>query len=267
MKRNGIVWLLALLLMIACQADEQTPTTGNLVLEFQHVFDEIELMYDQMIYENEAGNLFEVTNIQWFISDIALRTENGDYIAVDGEDWIQYVDTDLPQTHRWELQNGIPAGSYTGLKFTFGIKGEKNIPNRFVNPPESNMFWPYPLGGEEGGYHYMKLNGFWMNPEEERTPFNFHLGVGQIYDLNGDVIDFVQNWFEKELQVSMQIKPDQTTKLNMAMNIRNWFRDPNIYDHNVYGGKIMNNQEAMGKITSNGENVFNIETANDESAK
>jgi hypothetical protein len=264
--RKGIIWILIFGLLSACKSDEEVLTTGKLALEFRHVINGSEAVFDQMIFENEAGNTFELTNIQWFISDIALRRGNGEYLLIEGEDWFHYVDSDIPQTHLWEIQQDIPAGTYTDIRFTFGIKGEKNMPNRFTNPPESNMLWPYHMGGDEGGYHYMKLNGFWLNVENERQPFNFHIGVGQEYDLEGNVTDFIQNWFEKELPVSLIIGPDKTTILAFIMNIQNWFKNPHVYDHNEYGGKIMDNQEAMGKIKENGENVFNVEIPSDGSS-
>jgi len=267
MKWNGIAWILMLGLLVNCKSNEEDLSFGKLLIEFQHLVNEDPASFDKLIYENGAGNPYELSNIQWFLSDVALRKKNGEYLLIEGEDWIHYVDTDLPQTHFWEIQQAIPAGSYTAIRFTFGIKGEKNSPNRFANPPESNMFWPYPMGGDEGGYHYMKLNGFWLNPEEERIPFNFHLGVGQIYDLEGNVTAFIQNWFEKELSAAIVVAPDQTSRIYFKMNIQNWFINPHVYDHNEYGGKIMNNQEAMGKIKENGMDVFSLEIWEDGSTK
>jgi len=40
------------------------------------------------------------------------------------------------------------------------------------------------------------------------------------------------------------------------MHVDEWFNNPDIYDHNQYGGDIMENQEAMSKACGNGWNVF-----------
>jgi hypothetical protein len=43
------------------------------------------------------------------------------------------------------------------------------------------------------------------------------------------------------------------------MNVEQWFENPNTYDFDFYGGKIMDNQDAMGAGCSNGQKgVFNV---------
>ena len=42
------------------------------------------------------------------------------------------------------------------------------------------------------------------------------------------------------------------------MNIENWFKDPHIYDFDVFGSYTMQNQEAMQTLTENGHNVFSV---------
>lgn len=252
--------ILIVAILIGCDSASEQNGYGNLTLHFEHRVDNSAAAYDLMIYENAAGNNYEISEIQWFISDLILIDKDGEEWPLGADDWIHYVDTDLEYSLRWEISENIKAGDYNSIKFTFGIKGEKNMPGMFTDPPESNMIWPYHMGGDEGGYHYMKLNGFWLKDEVERTPFNFHIGVGQIYDQDNNITGFVQNWFETILPISgFNIKDGGLTELQIVMNIENWFATPHVYDHEVYGGKIMNNQEAMGKIKENGNNVFTVE--------
>ena len=260
MKRISGILILIAAILIGCDSASEQNGYGHLLVQFEHRVDNSSAAYDMMIYENAAGNNYEMSEIQWFISDLVLVGKDGDEFQIGGDDWIHYVDTDLESTLSWAISGNIEAGEYTGIKFTFGIKGEKNIPDMFTDPPESNMMWPYHMGGDEGGYHYMKLNGFWMKEEVERTPFNFHIGVGHIYDEENNITGFVQNWFETLLPVSgFEVKDGGISELSIIMNIENWFTEPHDYDHDVYGGKIMNNQEAMGKIAENGYNVFTVE--------
>jgi hypothetical protein len=42
------------------------------------------------------------------------------------------------------------------------------------------------------------------------------------------------------------------------MNIESWFQTPHIYDHNYWGGAIMQNQAAMQMAKENGFDVFEI---------
>jgi hypothetical protein len=66
----------------------------------------------------------------------------------------------------------------------------------YVNPPEVNMFWPEVLGG---GYHYLMINGKWIDNNNQSKIYNFHLGRGQLYKGNVINVDsiygFVDNSF------------------------------------------------------------------------
>lgn len=248
--------------MTACgdDAGHKDAGSGRLVINFQHLVDGKALEVDKMQYTNAAGNTYEVSEIQWFISDLTLIDEDGNRRLLDAANFAHYVDTDLPGTLTWTLDDPVPAGNYQALAFTFGIKGEKNKPYMFTDPPESDMIWPFSMGGEEGGYHYMKLNGFWIDALQERRPFNFHLGVGQIRDAENKVTGFIQNWFETRLpESSFSIGKNETLTLTVAMEVNNWFRNPENYDHNAHGPMIMHNQTAMGMGVANGAaDVFHL---------
>ncbi len=125
----------------------------------------------------------------------------------------------------------------------------------FVNPPESYMFWPDYLGG---GYHYMKLNGKWLNEDNQLAPYNFHLGIGQIYYSYPDSITgFIQNYFDVELtEGTFKFQNNETTAIRLIMNVDNWFVSPHVYDHNYWGGDIMQKQDAMQQAIDNGRDVF-----------
>lgn len=233
---------------------------AKIKVNFIHLIDQQEIEFDTLKYINEAGNPYLVNEIQYFISDVILYNSNGTSKLI--EDWtdIHYVDTDLPETWQWEVYDDFNPGKYDSVSFVFGISAEKNISFMFVNPPEKDMFWPEFLGG---GYHYMKLNGKWL-PEGQTvqtTPFDFHLGIGQEYASYPDsIIGFIHNYFRVSLPNSgFDISPGEIKNLNIIMHVERWFKEPNIYDHDIFGGYIMQNQDAMQKVKENGANVFTFE--------
>ncbi|MDW7691311.1 MbnP family protein [Flammeovirgaceae bacterium SG7u.111] len=231
----------------------------GVVLEFEHWVEGKPLVVDTLMYINAAGNRYEVNEIQWFISDVQLVKESGEELRLDSKGFSHYVDTDIPESLSWEIADELPEGNYTAIAFTFGLRGEKNKPYQFTDPPESDMLWPMHLGGKEGGYHYMKLNGFWENASQERDAFNLHLGVGQRRNGQGEVIGFVQNWFEVTLPLEgFQFEKEKNNSITLVMNVDKWFENPTIYDLDQIGGKIMQNQEAMGLACENGKDVFSI---------
>jgi hypothetical protein len=239
--------------------NDQQADSGHLVFSFEHYADGSPLVFDQMNYTNAAGNKYEVTEIQYFISDLTLNGTNGDKVVVNEEKFAHYIDTNLPYTNSWTITDEIPAGAYESVSMIFGIRGEKNEPFMFTDPPESDMLWPINLGGDQGGYHYMKLNGFWVNKEDQRDPFNFHLGVGQERDADNNITGFVQNWIEMELPNSaFELGQGETQAITIRMNVDQWWENPNIYNHDIQGGKIMQNQEAMRMGAENAKSVFRV---------
>ncbi len=229
--------------------------SGKLEIEFTHNIDGLPIIYDSMMYVNEAGNRYLVSEIQYFVSDVTLHKSDGSTLLLDAWEDIHYIDTDIQETSIYAFKDEISPGDFNRISFTFGINEEKNNSLMFVNPPKSFMFWPENLGG---GYHYLKLNGKWINEIEQVSPYNFHLGIGQIYHSFPDSITgFVQNYFTVELpERAIKITDNETTTLQIVMNVENWFRSPNTYDHNHWGGDIMQKQDAMHQVVENGHDVF-----------
>lgn len=259
----GLLLVMIVISFTACNDDEPdlpVEETGKIILHFKHLLNGNPIQFDTLMYVNAAGNPYMINEIQYFISDIILYNKNGSMVLIDDWEIIHYVDTDLTDSQRWEVFDKIPAGTYDSISFNFGIPDDKNISFMFVNPPESFMFWPEYLGG---GYHYLKLNGKWLAAGQtiQTTPFDFHLGRGQVYFSYPDSITgFIPNEFTVSLPGSgFQINTGQSIDINIIMNMEQWFQDPHIYDHDIWGGYIMQNQDAMQMVKENGHNVFSIE--------
>jgi hypothetical protein len=260
--KNRIKYLILLLLILgACTAKdpdtEPVPETGSISISFNHYCDAAPIDFDIRKYENEAGNEYMVNEIQYFISDVSLHSKDGSTYVISAWKDIHYVDTDIPSTLTWNVFDDIPAGEYEKISFTFGIDEQKNQSLMFVDPPESLMFWPEYLGG---GYHYMKLNGKWLDTNQLERPFNFHLGIGQQYDpQTGEITGFIQNYFAVELPSSaFTMGSDQEIAIAVVMHVDRWFKNPHTYDHNFWGGDIMQKQDAMKLGCENGQDVFEV---------
>lgn len=254
---------LALILTIVTSCTEKKPaeTSNKLNLKFSHKVDNNNLIFNQMIYTNAAGNNYEVTEVMYFISDLKLHHSDGRTIQPAQWDDIHYIDTNIPSTFDWIVGTDIPTGLYDSLSFTFGFSQARNQSFMFVNPPEVNMAWPEVLGG---GFHYLMLNGWWKDLQEVRRPFNFHMGIGQIYANNSgqvsDITGFVHNNFTvRPAGEKFRIEENKENLINLVMHIESWFDTPLIYDHNTWGGAIMQNQEAMHMAAINGRDAFSIE--------
>jgi len=256
-KRTYVKFLVLLVLtsaLFSCKKDvAPVEEKGKLKLQFTFAVDENPFQVDEMIYTNAAGNLYEVNEIQFFISDIILYKKDGDSVIIKDNNSIHYVDYAIPSTLTWNIADELPQGDYSSIAFTFGLSPEKNVSNTFVNPPESNMAWPLVLGG---GYHYMMINGKWRT-DETNSVFHFHTGIGQIYE-DDEIVEFVHNHFKVRVPNSAFTIGENPTTLNLVMNINSWFTTPHDYDLDYFGGAIMQNQEAQEVIKANGWDVFTI---------
>ena len=254
MKKTFIV-LLVFTTLVACNKPKGY---GDLTLNIGYSINDKALITDTLCYTNEAGNTFMITEIQWFLSDMELIDENGDWHSLQHrnvstlfpipQDGIFYIDTHIPESQAFQMAS-LPCAHYTSLRFTFGLDAEDNHSGLFSDPPEANMFWPEPLGG---GYHYMKLNGKYLDENEQLAPLNIHLGIGQ----NEDQTAFYLNCFTVELPIDFTIMENTENQLFLTMIIDNWFRNPNLFDFNEWGNAIMQNQAAQQALKENGQDVF-----------
>ncbi|NTV83284.1 MAG: hypothetical protein HGA23_03155 [Bacteroidales bacterium] len=268
-KENFRFWLLFFCLVVyaaylsGCRKSDNTPLpspSGTIIFSIEHQVNGQPLMENELIYTNAAGNEYLITEVKYFISDITFYCNDGLTKVIAEWNDIFYIDEDIPETKTIRFFDKIPAGIYDSINFIFGITEEKNKSFMFVNPPEVNMFWPEVLGG---GYHYMMINGKWKDLTGFIQPFDFHLGIGQLYHGNTYDVDsiyaFVQNYFKVSLPGSaFTLNDKDTLTFQVAMNIENWFKNPNIIDFNQWGGAIMQNQQAMQMVKENGRDVFSI---------
>jgi len=245
-KLLSIIGLLCVMLLIAsCKKDETKYAPVAFV--FEHSVDGISLQKGEMKYTNLAGNVYEVDELQYFISEISLMSSSGKQVSVTSDSAIHYIDLAIPSSAYWVPSDRIPVEEYDSISFIFGISESKNKTGLFVNPPQRDMFWPDMMGG---GYHYMKMNGRWKAPGDIIRPFNFHLGIGM-----GEMGKFYQNFFRVTLPLKFDAN-EVSNRVYIVMNIEKWFQSPNLWDWNVIGGQIMQNQAAMHKACENGAHVF-----------
>ena len=254
MKPRLLVILFGMLAVACAKHEEKAGIDINIGYEVNGKA----LVIDTLCYVNEAGNAFLVSEVQWFISNIELKNEAGDWIMLHQRSLsdtldigrVFYIDTNNPESQVLHA-NPLPIGHYTALRFTFGLDETKNYSGLFNDPPESEMFWPDFLGG---GYHYMKLNGKFVNAEGLFAPLAIHLGIGQ----NEDYTEFYQNYFIVELPLNFDVKANVENQLDLTMIIDTWFRNPHTIDFNELGSHIMQNQAAQRLFNGNGKDVFRI---------
>lgn len=199
-------------------------------------------------YVNAAGNHFGVTRLSYFVSDVTLTTTDGTTITAAGA---HYVDHDTASTRLIELPVDAGALELASISFVMGLPPALNVTGAFSSPPESLMEWPVMMGG---GYHYMKLEGRYIDAAGE--PFNFMAHSGALRGTDYS--------FPVELDAHGVTIGEGDVTLTVAMNVEEWFTNPNDWDLNDYFNAtmhgIMGNAAAQASLQENGAGVFTLVT-------
>jgi hypothetical protein len=225
----------------SCKKDNPENTEVSVTFVMEHVVGNEDVVFNDIRYTNTFGNNYSVATLKYFISDIRLTCDCGSVVDFDLE---HYVDGMDESTLSFTPSTKVPVGNYNSISFIFGLSEEKNVDNRFPDPPENGMEWPAPLGG---GYHYMKLEG-----KVEVTggnPNNFQAHTGPT---NGNPY-----FIEVVLPSSEFTVVDGDLILTIRMDINKWWESPNTLDLNQVSS-IMGNESAQQLLKENGGDVFSL---------
>tara|TARA_B100000795_G_scaffold256421_1_gene228839 strand:- start:16022 stop:16792 length:771 start_codon:yes stop_codon:yes gene_type:complete len=238
---------------IACNKndDGQTPLNTLVDIRFQHSFDEQlvdNTTFNAIQYNNAFGSELSLTKLRYLITNVTFTNQDG--IATKVRDY-QLVDV-TQNTGMFISGTSLPPGTYT-LKMRFGFAEPEN--NSGIYPDLNAASWSVPdmLGG---GYHYMQLEGRFIDAGNETSIYAYH------------TISAVQNPGPDNIREDTSIEIDlgtinienTTTTIKVNMNISEWFKNPNVWNLNTLNGMLMGNYAAQILMQENGQNVFSLES-------
>ncbi len=221
------------------KAESDFLSTGNVQLNITHEVDGGAIFFDSLIYQNAAGNYYSVSRLQYYLSNAVLKTATGKAVFTKG---LHYIDA-TRGVEKITLQQ-IPVGTYTSIQFLIGLDSLTNqsysLPNTLDN---INMSWPDVMGG---GYHFIKLEGQYLNTNGAPKGYAVHLGT------NAALVN------HQPLNIMLTVEQNKTSQLTLAMNINAWYTQPHNFNFNTDGNYTMGIPELMQIIRNNGKDVFEI---------
>ncbi|NNE76022.1 MAG: hypothetical protein HKN31_03010 [Pricia sp.] len=247
------VVLLISVFLLSCSNDKsiETPKSAKVALDFEHSWDDTEVTRDDfntIQYVNANGDHMSIERLRYLISEVTFVGEEGEIFVSEGYNLVNLSGgTGLT----YELPINVPYGIYSKVSFTFGFDNENNMNGAY--PDLNSVLWNVPemLGG---GYHYMQLEGKFLDDTDTDTGYQYH--AIRAVDNSGENLVFEDTFFTIDLG-TIEIKGDATLKINM--NIAEWFKNPNVWDLNELHSMMMPNFDAQKKISQNGKNVFSLE--------
>ena len=210
MQRLGdrIVFGMILLVVFFCSCDRNGPPItpeGKAKLNFRAVFDTTAVIMDNSdILFTHMGDELYFKEFRFFISDVALKSENGGTLGTiveEGEvELIDLTDRDNPERARAgkSLFRPVKVGNYSGIELDFGVPAELNrtvfTPNEFNNDNDLSVRTMHSAALES--YIFLELKGtvpsvgdfiYTIGTDKLFMPGIFYEQISVVVDENDDV--------------------------------------------------------------------------------
>lgn len=253
MKKIALLLGLAVSLWSCSDDDGNAPLNASVNFTFTQNWDGDEIEnsdYDQVQYTNANGEQMSVSKLVYLISDVTF-TNNADGSSIDAGDY-NLIDARAGTGINFSPEVQIPEGTYT-VSFTFGFDDEDNESGIYLDLNSADGGWNVPEG-LGGGYHYMRLEGMFIDNTSAQVGYQYH--TIRANDNSTNPITLQDTSFEVTLG---EVNIVDGTNIEVQMNVAEWFKNPNTWDLNVLNSVLMPNFAAQVLMSQNGQNgVFSL---------
>ncbi|MFD0964418.1 MbnP family protein [Pseudofulvibacter geojedonensis] len=245
-----VIYLLCLsVFLFSCSDDDDTKKEVSLTMNFTHNWEgtTISSLGTSLDYTNANGENLSIERLRYLISNVTLRREGSSDIVLNG---YNLVDVGEGTGLSYNPSTTISPGTYN-LSFTFGFNNEDNQSGIYADLNTANFNVPDMMGG---GYHYMQMDGKFMNSSNDETGYNFH--AIRAVDNPGMNPTFPQDTFFTVNLGTVVLTDDSTVEVQA--NIAEWFKNPNTWNLNTLHQMLMPNSNAQIMMYQNGQDVFSL---------
>ncbi|WP_439880119.1 MbnP family protein [Pontibacter sp. MBLB2868] len=208
-----LLWLAAFSLS-ACSKDDNKATPGEVEVEIKNMVGTSPLQLNGTIYTSPAGDTYAVSNLKYYISNVKLISQYGQFVYVEPESY-HLVAQDGSMS--FVLQE-VPMGMYNKIELAIGVDQAHNHSTDQEGDldPGNEMVWDW-----DTGYKFLSLVG---NFEGDTKNGNlvFHVGGDQ----NFKTITLA-------LPQVIDLREKSNYKINMQADVNGLFQDPNLIDFDV----------------------------------
>jgi hypothetical protein len=178
MKITSLYIFLAIsLLSLSCDDEPEIKGEGQLTIEFDNHVGDDDLVLGTA-YVNSSNETFTLSKLNYFISNIKLRTQdNQEFIVPQDSSYFLVMEDD--QESQEVIIKNIPAGDYNQITFTVGVdslRSTMDITKRqgVLDPAQGHdgMYWTW-----NSGYIFFKMEGTSpAAPADADHKFYYHIG-------------------------------------------------------------------------------------------
>ncbi|PKP46797.1 MAG: hypothetical protein CVT95_06535, partial [Bacteroidetes bacterium HGW-Bacteroidetes-12] len=230
---------------------------SNVVIEFDHKFDGVGVTsanFNTIQYTNAFGNQLSISKLRYLISNVKFHRghPHHDVISTTG---YKLIDLTVPGSNIFEIAQSLPKGEYEGISFTLGFTAVDNITNFYTDLNAATWNWPAMLGG---GYHYLQLEGQFINSSSATVNYAYHHGTAREITATNDTI-FHPNFGVADLSTTAFQMTASEVEIHLFVNIDEWFKNPNTWDLNQFSTALMPNFQAQTMMQQNAATVFELD--------
>ena len=195
--------------------------------------DDLELLKD---YVNSAGESFQISKLNYYISNITLATAEGNIFIVPQDSSYFLVMEDNDESQRVQIRN-IPSGNYNKISFTIGVdslRSTMDVSKRYgvLDPAQGHdgMYWTW-----NSGYIFFKMEGTSpASPVEQDNKFYYHIGGYGGYEAPG--INNIRTTTLDMGSAVAQVRPEKNPQVHLHVDVLEFFSNPttiSIADHSL----------------------------------
>lgn len=201
-------------------------------------------------FTNKLGTKLTIDKLRYLISKITLTDGSSKATVFDGYKLVDLSNSD-DLTHT--LPQKMSEGSYK-LAITFGFDNDDNKDGVYQDLNSASWNVPAMLGG---GYHFMQMDGKYLNSSNVQSNFNYH-AIKAVDNTDPANLKFENTFFTVELGT---ISITNNATIEIKMNVAEWFKNPNNWDLNILNTMLMPNFDAQKLMAANGKiGVFSLGT-------
>jgi len=230
MKSLSIIRIFAMLIILAgvigCTDNDINPDqTGELTIEFDNRAGNNDLHLNTD-YTNSSGEVFRLTKLNYYISNIKLRTTGGNEYTVPQDSSYFLVTENEEESQEVKIRN-IPVGDYNEITFTIGVdslRSTMDITKRtgVLDPAQGHngMYWSW-----NSGYIFFKMEGTSPSaPVDQENKFYYHIGGFGGYSSPG-----LNNIRKKTISMGnarAEVRSNKSPEVHLHVDVLEFFKDP-----------------------------------------
>lgn len=152
--------------------------TTSLSLKFDNFVGNDPVELNTKSYKNQAGEDFNISLLQYYVSNIQLVKKDGSVYTVPQDDSYFLVRQNRPETQTITLKD-IPQDKYVGINFVIGIDSARSAAEigyrkgcLDVAGDAQDMYWAW-----NSGYIFVKMEGSSPQSTLKENIFMYHIGL------------------------------------------------------------------------------------------